>query len=138
MEMMGSTFSAVGGNNVLDGEGGSNFLVGGQGNDTFYVNDLYATVPSWTTILGFHTGDAATVWGLTPDDFKLTWLDGGGAPGYTGLTVYATAANKPEVAVTIAGATLADKNSGHINVQFGHVTDSLGRPQPYMEISRLA
>jgi hypothetical protein len=128
----GINVSAGGGNNILDGEGGSNFLVGGRGNDTFYVNDLYATVPSWTTIVGFHIGDAATVWGVPPDDFKLSWMDGGGAPGYTGLTLYATAAKKPEVAVTIAGATVADMHSGLINVQFGQAGGN-----NYMEISRL-
>lgn len=75
----------------------------------------------------FHTGDAATVWGVTPNDFKLTWMDGGGAPGHTGLTVFATTANKPEVAVTIEGAV-----SGQLNVQFGRVDQ-----KDYMEISRL-
>ncbi len=70
----GINVSSAGGNNTLDGEGGSNFLVGGNGNDTFFVNDLDATTPSWTTIEGFHTGDAATVWGLTPEDFQLLRL----------------------------------------------------------------
>ncbi len=37
----GINVSNANGNNTLDGEGGSNFLVGGNGNDTFYVNDLY-------------------------------------------------------------------------------------------------
>jgi hypothetical protein len=57
----GINVSASGGNNTLDGEGGSNFLVGGKGNDTFFVNDLNATVPSWTTLEGFHAGDAARI-----------------------------------------------------------------------------
>jgi Ca2+-binding RTX toxin-like protein len=117
---------------VLDGEGGSNFLVGGNGNDTFLVNDLYAKRPSWTTMEGFHVGDAATIWGLTPNDFQLSWLDNGGAAGHTGLTLYATSARKPEIAVTIAGASIADISSGRLDVQFGTVSG-----QNYMEINRL-
>ena len=30
----------AGGNNTLDASGGNNFLVGGSGDDTFFVNDL--------------------------------------------------------------------------------------------------
>jgi hypothetical protein len=128
----GINVSQAGGNNVLDGEGGSNFLVGGIGNDTFLVNDLYAKVPSWTTMEGFHTGDAATIWGLTPNDFQLTWLDGGGAVGHQGLTMYATSAGKPEIAVTLAGASSADLSSGRLDVQFGKVNG-----MSYMDINRL-
>ncbi len=126
------SYAGGGGNNVLDGEGGSNFLVGGQGNDTFFVNDLYATVPSWTTLVGFHAGDAATIWGVTPTDFQLSWMDGGGAPGYTGLTLYATSAGKPEIALTVAGATLANLHNGAITAQFGSANNT-----PYMEITSL-
>jgi Ca2+-binding RTX toxin-like protein len=128
----GINVSSRGGNNVLDGEGGSNFLVGGSGNDTFFVNDLNAKVPSWTTMEGFHKGDAATIWGLTPKDFQLAWLDNGGAAGHTGLTLYATSASKPEIAVTIAGASVADISSHRLAVQFGTVNS-----MNYMEINRL-
>jgi hypothetical protein len=126
----GINVSSRGGNNILDGEGG--FLAGGNGNDTFFVNDLYATTPSWTTMENFHTGDAATIWGLTPKDFQYAWLDSGGAAGHTGLTLYATSASKPEIAVTIAGASIVDLSSGRLVVQFGTVNNL-----KYMEINRL-
>ncbi len=93
-----------------------------------------AKVPSWTTMVGMHAGDAATVWGVTPADFQLTWLDGGGAAGYTGLTLYATAANKPEVALTLAGMTTADIASGRLDVQFAPQTAG---HNSYMEINVL-
>ena len=128
----GINVSYAGGNNTLDGEGGSNFLVGGTGNDTFFVNDLDATTPSWTTIEGFHAGDAATIWGLTPEDFQFAWMDGGGAVGHQGLTLYATAPNKPEIAVTLAGASIADLSSGKLDVQFSKVNGA-----NYMEINHL-
>jgi hypothetical protein len=56
--------SHAGGNNTLDATGGSNFLVGGSGNDTFFLNDFNPTAPIWSTLVNFHAGDAATVWGL--------------------------------------------------------------------------
>ena len=44
--------------------------------------------------VGFSTGDAATLWGVSKSSFDLNWFDGQGAPGFTnaqrtggGLTV---------------------------------------------------
>jgi Ca2+-binding RTX toxin-like protein len=80
------------GTNVLDGGTGSNFLVGGTGTDTFFVDDRGASADIWSTVVGFHQGDAATIWGVTPQDFNLARVDGQGAAGYTGLTLHATVA----------------------------------------------
>jgi serralysin len=80
-----------GGSNVLDGGTGSNFLTGGSGSDTFFVDDRDASADIWSTVNGFHAGDAATIWGVTPQDFSLNWVDNQGASGYTGLTLHATA-----------------------------------------------
>ncbi len=41
--------SHAGGTNVVDGSTGSNFLVGGTGNDTFFVDDRSATAAIWST-----------------------------------------------------------------------------------------
>lgn len=79
--------SMVNGNNVLDGSTGSNFLVGGTGNDTFFVDDRGAPAAIWSTVVNLHAGDSATVWGVSPSDFGLTWMDGQGAAGSTGLTL---------------------------------------------------
>ena len=112
------------GTNVLDGCTGSNFLTGGSGADTFFVDDRAAPADIWSTVAGFHAGDAATIWGVTPQDFGLAWVDGQGAAGYTGLTLHATAAGKPIASLTLAGYSQADLNSGRLSVQFGTDTAS--------------
>lgn len=109
------------GTNVLDGGTGSNFLVGGTGQDQFYVDDRGATKDIWSTVAGFHSGDSATVWGVTPQDFSLNWVDGQGATGFTGVTLHATAADKPIASLTLSGFTTADLNNGRLNVSFGTV-----------------
>ena len=69
------------GSNVLDGGTGSNFLTGGSGTDTFFVDDRGATTSIWSTVSNFHAGDAVTLWGISPSDFDLSWVDGQGATG---------------------------------------------------------
>jgi serralysin len=108
-----------GGINVLDGGTGSNFLTGGSGTDTFFIDDRAATADIWSTLVNFHAGDAATVWGVTPSDFDLAWVDGQGAAGYTGLTLSATAAGKPNALMTLAGFSQADLTNGRLSVTFG-------------------
>jgi hypothetical protein len=123
----------AGGNNILDATGGSNFLVGGSGNDTFFLNDLNPAAPIWSTLVNFHAGDAATIWGVTPADFSISWAADEGAGGYAGLTMHLTAAGKPAEYLTLAGMTPADLSNGHLAVQFGTATTGV----PYMEISRV-
>jgi Ca2+-binding RTX toxin-like protein len=60
-----------GGTNVLDGGTGSNFLTGRSGTDTFFVDDRGPSADIWSTVVGFQAGDAATIWGVTPQDFGL-------------------------------------------------------------------
>jgi hypothetical protein len=103
------------GTNVLDGGTGSNFLTGGSGTDTFFEDDRGPTSDIWS----IHSGDAATIWGVTPSDFTLSWVDGQGATGYTGLTLHATAAGVPTASLTLAGFTSADMNDGNLTVSFG-------------------
>ena len=109
------------GNNVLDGGTGSNFLVGGTGDDTFFVDDRSAPADIWSTVSNFHSGDAATIWGVTPQDFGLTWVDDQGAAGFTGLTLHATAAGKPTASLTLAGYSTADLSNGRLSISFGQV-----------------
>jgi hypothetical protein len=68
------------------------------------------TVDIWSTVNGFHKGDAATIWGVTPQDFNLSWVDGQGATGFTGLTLHATASGQPTASLTFAG---------YLSVSFG-------------------
>lgn len=119
------------GTNVLDGSTGSNFLVGGTGTDTFFVDDRGATASIWSTVVNFHAGDAATVWGVTPSTFALNWFDNLGATGYTGLTLSATSPGTPGATLTLAGLTSAALTNGTLSISFG--TDPSSN-SPYMLI----
>ena len=116
--------AATGGTNVLDGGAGSNFLVGGSGTDTFFVDDRGPAADIWSTVVGLHAGDAATVFGVTPTGFAFSWADGQGAPGAMGLTLHASAPGRPTASVTLAGYTKADLANGRIGVAFGSNADS--------------
>lgn len=107
------------GTNVLDGSTGSNFLTGGSGADTFFVDDRGPVADIWSTVNNFHSGDAATVFGVTPSTFNIGWVDGQGAAGYTGLTLHVTATGVPQASLTLAGFTTADLNSGKLSIAFG-------------------
>lgn len=120
--------SRGGGTNVLDGSTGSNFLTGGTGDDTFFVDDRSATSPIWSTVVGFHSGDNATVWGVTPADFNVIQLDGQGAAGYTGLTFGFSAAGQPDANLTLAGFSSANILSGALTVSYGATADQPGLP----------
>lgn len=127
--------STVNGNNVLDGGTGSNFLTGGTGHDTFFVDDRNASSDIWSTIKNFHSGDDATIWGVTPQDFFIAQLDNQGAPGATGLTFSITSPGKPNANLTLAGFSKSDLSAGHLTVSFGHTDDMTGLPgSDYMQI----
>jgi hypothetical protein len=119
--------SGVDGTNVLDGSTGSNFLSGGTGHDTFYVDDRAATQDIWSTVHGFHAGDDATVWGLTPNDFTITKADNV-LPTSPGLDFAITAAGKPNANLTLTGYSTADLTNGRLSVTFGHTPDLSNLP----------
>jgi hypothetical protein len=108
------------GTNVVDGGSGSNFLSGGTGTDTFFVDARRAVQDTWSTITKFHSGDAATLWGVSPSANSLRWSDGGGVAGYTGLTLHASAAGQPTASITLVGFSQADIASGKLTTSFGH------------------
>ena len=74
----------------------------------------------WNTVSKFHSGDAVTLWGISPSANVLSWSDGGGAAGYTGLTLHASAAGRPTASITLAGFTQADLTNGRLSTSFGH------------------
>ncbi len=111
--------SQVNGNNVMDGGGGSNFLVGGSGNDTFYVDARNQTSPIWTTAVNFHSGDFFTEWGIDRSDFHIQNFNDLGAAGYTGLTMIATSPTGQVAAVTLAGYSIADLSNGKLSIHDG-------------------
>jgi len=110
------------GTNVLDGGSGSNFLTGGSGTDTFF-DDASATATTWSTVSNFHMGDAVTLFGITPSDFTLSWANGEGATGYTGLTLTATAPGQPETLLTLAGFNSAALTNGTLSISSGTEPD---------------
>ena len=123
-----SLFEGAGsGTNVVDGGGGSNYVVAskfGNSIDTFFIDQRAATADTWTTVANFHKGDAVTIYGVTPSTYALDWEDDQGAAGSTGLTLHAIAAGKPIASLTLAGDyftyTKADLSSGRLAVSFGN------------------
>ena len=114
--------SAAGGSNVLDGGTNSNFLVGGKslsGADTFFVDDRGPPSDIWSTVGNFHAGDAATIFGITQNGFKTSWVDGQGAAGFTGVTLHVTAPGVPTASITLAGYNVADLSNGRLSQTFG-------------------
>ena len=87
----GDALLVTGGNNVLDGGAGSNFLIGASGadggTDTFFV-DSRGSVETWSTIVNFHQGDQATIFGFHPGLSTRPYTANDGAVGYTGLTIH--------------------------------------------------
>jgi hypothetical protein len=125
-----SAIAMFGGTNVLDGGGGSNFLTGGSGTDTFFVNDQSPASSIWSTLNNFHAGDAATVFGITPTNANISWVDNQGAAGYTGLTLHVTTANEPTASLTLVGYSAPDLTDGRLTVEFG--TEAGGTPYLYV------
>ena len=115
--------SHANGNNVLDGSTGSNFLVGGSGDDTFFVDDRGPSADIWSTVSNFHAGDSATIFGITQSGFDTSWVNGQGATGFTGLTLHVTAAGHPTASLTLAGFSTADMSNGRISTSFGSEAD---------------
>ena len=135
--------SKVAGTNVLDGGTGSNFLRGGSGHDTFFLDDRNASCSIWSTVANLQSGDTATIWTppefqiatLTPSDFEMprsappqgvnvTTSDGQGAPNFTGLTIGITAPDKPDANLTLVGYSTADLISGRLTIAFGRTPDT--------------
>ena len=116
--------SAHGGSNVIDGGAGSNFLVGATGADggadTFYVDGRGGAV-TWSSIVNFHHGDAATIFGFN-DTSTLPAFTADGATGYTGATIHSElsgAGSGVNGSLTFVGLSVADAQS-KLTVQTGH------------------
>jgi len=120
--------SRANGNNILDGSTGSNFLTGGTGIDTFYLDDRSPTSDVFSTIVNFHSGDNATIFGVNPTDFKVNFLDNQGAVGAKGLDYAFTAPGKANANLVIAGYTTADLNNGRLTATYGTTADLPGLP----------
>ena len=110
--------TAHGGNNFLLGGGGSNWLIGGGGDDTFSVHAGGGA--AWSTVENFHAGDWLLVNGVASQD-ALSWFNGQGAAGDTGLTLEATAPDGSATLVTLAHYySTADLANGRLSTGFGN------------------
>ena len=104
--------AAQGGSNVLDGGTGSNFLVGASGadggTDTFFT-DARDNTAVWNTLVNFHTGDSATLWGFVPGTSSWAWDGISGAAGYTGATLRSDVhgTGTTDASITFAGLSMA-------------------------------
>ena len=120
----GDALAARGGSNVLDGGGGSNFLVGAtgadHGTDTFFVDGTQGT-ETWSTIVNFHPGDLAVIFGFRQGTSTLAWSASEGAASYTGATLHSALAGSGtgvNASMTFAGKDLATLQS-HLAVSYG-------------------
>ena len=120
--------SKAGGTNVLDGSTGSNFLTGGSGNDTFFLDDRNPLADVFSTVVGFHSGDNATVFGVNPTDFTVNKLDNQGAAGFTGLDFAFSAPGRANANILLAGFSSADLNNGRLTTTYGTTPDLPGLP----------
>jgi hypothetical protein len=50
---------------------------------------------------------------------SVSWVDGQGTAGFTGLTLHVTAASRPTAPLTLAGYSQADLSNGRLSVTFG-------------------
>ena len=102
--------SVSSGQNVLDGGPGSNFLVGGPGQDTFFL-DARGGQTTWGTLVNFHPGDSATLWGYDQANSLWFWGGSAGVGVYTGPTLRAMIGG-PAVttSITFAGMSAADQS----------------------------
>lgn len=120
--------SKANGSNVLDGSTSSNFLVGGSGADAFFVDDRSPAADVFSTVVGFHTDDAATVWGVNASDFQLNTLDNQGAIGFRGLDFGFSAPGKANANLVLTGFSTSDLSNGRLTVAYGQTADLPGLP----------
>ena len=133
----GDALASFGGQNVLSGGPGSNFLVGtklGQGTDTFFTDARTGGQVVWNTVENFHAGDMITLWGFVGGTSTYTWVDNEGAAGYTGVTLRASLSgnadplNNYDAKITLTGLTRADLATTTIS------TGNVGNNNPYLAI----
>lgn len=111
--------AASSGTNVLATGSGSNFLSGGSGTDIFFIDDSNPSSAVWNTLDNFTSGDSAAIIGVSPADFAISWADGQGLPGFTGLSMHAVAPGKPAVSLTLPGYSTTDLQNGRLAYAFG-------------------
>ncbi len=131
----GDALRVTAGSNVLDGGQGSNFLVGATGTDggtdTFFV-DARGGGTTWSTVVNFHRGDMATIWGFVPGTSTYAWSADQGTTGYLGATIHASTDGRSPVdaSFTFAGLDVSAVAS------LLSITTGVVEGNPYMLIAR--
>ncbi len=127
------------GSNVLDGGAGSNFLTGSTGGDggtdTFFV-DARGGGTTWSTLVNFHAGDTATVFGFHAGTSTQAWSGSDGVAGFTGLTLHSEiggADRGVDASLTFAGATQATMDA-HWTVSAGTLSPGTAAATDYLTI----
>jgi len=95
---------------VLDGGLGSNFLTGGAGKDTFFIDGRgahYGGSGTWSTIADLSAGEAVTIWGYRPGESRFIWLASDGAAGFKGATMHCDLNGNGLIDTSITWAGLA-------------------------------
>ena len=111
------------------------FLTGGTGADTFFLDDRSPVADVFSTIVNFHAGDNATVFGVNQTNFKLNTLDNQGAANAKGLDFGFSAAGHANANIVLAGYSSADLSNGRLTVTYGTTPDTPGVPgSQYMNI----
>lgn len=101
-----------GGINVVDAGGGSNFLTGAAGPDTFFLDARHVPkiptaagpVPGsiWDTVEGLGVGDAVTFWGVNASN-HVSYAQSEGAVGHTGITMHVDLTGGGTASLTLPG-----------------------------------
>ena len=127
------------GSNVLDGGAGSNFLVGAGGldggHDTFFLDARGGGV-TWSTLVNFHAGDTATVFGFHAGVSTLPWTASDGVAGYSGLTLHSETAGAGtgiDASLTFAGMDQATAFS-HWSITTGTLSPETATAADYLLI----
>ncbi len=114
--------SALSGQNVLDAGTGLSFLANGSGADADVVDAHATTADIWSAISNFQTGDTATAFGVTAQDFT-SWINDQATPGSTGSMTHLALDSGNTASLALAGYTTADFSNGRLTAAFGNEPD---------------
>ena len=130
---------AFGGHNVMDGGGGSNFLVGGtgpaDGADQFQL-DARGPDTTWSTVVNFHSGDSVTLYGFHAGVSTSVYTEADGIAGYRGLTLHSAldgTETGPVASLTLAGIDQATA-SAHMTITPGTLNAGTAQALDYLSI----
>jgi hypothetical protein len=119
--------SGTTGNTLLQGGGGSNFIIAGMGNNTVTLDFRNAATDTFSTIEGLHAGDNVFLFGVDPSTFNVATANDV-LPAAPGLDFAFTATGKPSANVNLPGYTTTDLANDKLSVGFGKTADLPNQP----------